>query len=491
MIKPPIEDRVRDYVAAERSAIQPPSWLTARILSAVEAARPAPARDRFRMVRVGALVAGLLVVAAGIASIRMIGFGPSPAGVPKGTWSSVPGMAEPRGNHTATLLPNGKVLVVGGGDQYVGALGSAELYDPVARKWSSAGKLMTPRLSHTATLLRTGKVLVVGGQTNAVNSHQLPVGQGLSTAELYDPLTNRWSPAAPMSTIRALHTATLLADGRVLVVGGYTASPGGTGVLVDGKVLASAELYDPASNRWTPVRPLGAARAAHGASLLQDNRVLVMGGVDVAPMQSSVQPPLQSSEIYDPATEAWSPAPNMLFRRVYPKSTVLPNGQVLVTGDDRTGAAPAELFDPVASRWVRVPNMGPYRPGLVAASLPNGNVLVAGGQGDTPAHLYDWRSNAWHDTGSLKFTPDGPTGTTLKNGQVLIAGGFGPTGAYADVELYDPSGRPATTVIPRGTAGALSIGLGPLLAIVLVVLTVALWSLRRRARRDDGWLADR
>ena len=116
-------------------------------------------------------------------------------------------------DHTATLLPNGKVLVAGGYNG--GALTSAELYDPASGTWTATGSLNTARYDHTATLLPNGKVLVAGGISN---------GSDLTSAELYDPASGTWTATGSLNTARYEHTATLLPNGKVLVAGGYVAS---------------------------------------------------------------------------------------------------------------------------------------------------------------------------------------------------------------------------------------------------------------------------
>src|ERR1700687_5140048 len=259
-----IVERVRDYVEAERAQIPVPPAIASRILHAVEVSRPAPPRRRGGALRFAAGMAFVLLLAAGIAWMRTA---QSPSGLVEGTWSTTGNMAVNRGFHTASLLPSGKVLVVGGSQTHL-ALASAELYDPRTRSWSSAGFVQTPRWGHTATLLQNGKVLLVGG-SQADGFH---LGSS-SSAELYDPQTNSWSTAASMRTPRSFHTATLLADGRVLVVGGVEASSE-----VSGNVVGSAELYDPAVDAWSPAAPLFGARAKHAAILLADQRVLVFGG---------------------------------------------------------------------------------------------------------------------------------------------------------------------------------------------------------------------
>ena len=130
-----------------------------------------------------------------------------------------------RYGHTATLLPNGQVLVAGGGDDNGDIFASAELYNPATGVWSPTGSIGSPRSSHTATLLANGQVLVVGEGTTP-----------LAGAELYDPATGTWSPTGSLGFARSGYSATLLANGQVLIAGGF-----GT----YGELLASSELYDP------------------------------------------------------------------------------------------------------------------------------------------------------------------------------------------------------------------------------------------------------
>ena len=151
------------------------------------------------------------------------------------TWKEAGRLNTARYLHTATLLPNGMVLVAGGAGRNVNALASAELYDPASRTWTTTGRVDTARLYHTATLLQNGMVLVVGGtDTNSSAS---------ASAELYDPASGTWTATGSLNTARVHHTATLLHNGMVLVSGGYDNFELQT---------ASAELYDPASGTWIP-----------------------------------------------------------------------------------------------------------------------------------------------------------------------------------------------------------------------------------------------
>jgi hypothetical protein len=192
-----------------------------------------------------------------------------------GTFATTGSLAVARFNHTTTLLPSGKVLVVGG----AGSLTSAELYDPATGLFSSTGSLATGRDNHTATLLSTGKVLVAGGFNEVTNA-------AVASTEFYDPTTATFTVTGPMLTARLLHTTTLLANGKALAAGGESTPSAGT-------VFASAELYDPATGIWTASGSLGTARRSHGISLLPNGHVLVAGG--------ALSDALTSSEIYTPA----------------------------------------------------------------------------------------------------------------------------------------------------------------------------------------------
>ena len=185
-----------------------------------------------------------------------------------GTWSVTASIPGGRYRHSATLLANGKVLVVGGTDGRTGRPAAfVDLYDPNGGTWTETGALIEARAGHTATLLPDGRVLVAGGTVD-------PDGElVLASSELYDPDEGTWSPTAPMSVPRSA-PAVLLRDGRVLVVGGITkfVNP------MDSRALASAEIYDPAVGTWAGVAPLSEARFAHTATTLADGRVLVAFG---------------------------------------------------------------------------------------------------------------------------------------------------------------------------------------------------------------------
>jgi len=316
-----------------------------------------------------------------------------------------------RHSHTATLLANGKVLIVGG---YNGiALDSAELYDPVAGTFASAGTLAAARYSHTATLLPNGKVLVTGGYTLA----------GVTkSAELYDPATNSFSAAGTMVSERAQHTATALPGGKVLLFSGrgLTTYP------------KTAELYDPTANAFTAtVGAPVAARADHTASLLGSGKVLITGGLTTGA--------LSGAELYDPATDAFTSTGGLSMPRVQHTATVLANGKVLVVGGALTSVA--ELYDPAAGTFSPTAgNLVLQRDRLNAAVLlPTGKVLISGGVGNsvvlTANELFDPANGTFAATGSMTTGRRIHTATLLGTGKVLLAAGLG--GTYLlTAELY-------------------------------------------------------
>lgn len=483
-----IEERVRDYVEGERAHVPVPPMLASRILHAVESTRPAPRRPRLAFAPAAMAVAGLLLVGIGVAWMRSVQL---PAAVEHGTWSSGGSMAVPRAYQTATLLPNGKVLVVGGRGLLAlsapwqpggSAISTAELYDPKTRRWSSAGTLSAPRYGHTATLLTNGKVLIAGGNSILPNA-SYPAGIGsLASAELYDPQTNSWSLAASMRDARSSHTATLLADGRVLVAGGIESSAADPG-----SVLASAELYDPVANIWTAATPMPSARWIQSATLLSDHRVLLIGGMDrlFQNRSSTASTGLSTAVLFDPAIDSWSPAPSLRYPRISPSATLLPDGRVLVVGDNGVNSQTAEVYDPALAQWSATPKPAVARAGHVAVRLHSGAVLIAGGLRDASAEVFDWRRNTWASAGTLAVIRSSATATVLDDGQVLIAGGFGSgSTAWAGAELYDPQGRNAAA-ITRKSSAQLPAALTPLLGVVAVLVALALWVLGRRRARES------
>ena len=270
-------------------------------------------------------------------------------------------LAQPRAGHTATPLRDGRVLIVGGyNGEYLTAI---EVFDPASKQFHNAGSLAEGRSGHTATLLSDGRVLFVGG-----------IGRGwtfLRSAEVYDPATGRSELVGALSVARESHTATLLADGRVLIVGGHS------GRRQAMEVYANAELFDLRSRRFEAAGTLATARHKHDAVLLNDGRVLIIGGAD-----RTDRVHYATTEVYNPAGRAFERGPAMAHRRykIATTSIRLPSGDVLVT----SGAEVAELLNVKTWRFREVPGRLPDAYRFAATALLRGSdVLIAGGYSDS------------------------------------------------------------------------------------------------------------
>lgn len=332
-----------------------------------------------------------------------------------GSIHSVRSMTTQRAAHTATLLPDGKVLVAGGfaGDE--NSLASAEVFNPATSTFASAGNMNAPRSGHTATLLPNGKVLIAGGYN----------GSYLASAELYDPTTRTFTPTGRMVTARSGHVAMLLRNGKVLLAGG-------TGV--GWTFLADAELYDPATNTFTATGSMTVARESHTATLLANGKVLIAGGHRGRRQSITIY---SSAEIYDPATGAFTPTGNMTRVRHKHEAILLADGRVLIVGgsDERDGRGAytsAEIYNPAAGSFTVTGNMNATRYKLQGTSvlLNDGKVLIAGGA--NRAEVFDPGTNTFsYASGSLGTTRLFATATRLQNGQVLITGGYDDSNAVS------------------------------------------------------------
>ncbi|NEY30613.1 Kelch-like protein 17 [Streptomyces sp. PRKS01-65] len=300
-----------------------------------------------------------------------------------GVWTPTPPLRQARRLHTLTRLGNGQVLVVGGLGAGPGVrpdgLATAELYDPASGGWVPVGGLAEGRFSHSATALEDGRVLVAGGCT-ARDDHTL---RTLRSAELYDPDSRRWTPVrAPMTDARFGHPAVRLGDGRVLLVGGALAV-GRAGYAA----LGHCELFRPSDATWTPTGTLATARKGHQATLLLDGDVLVTGG-DMRGFRDddwAYDPYSQwTTERYDPDAGTWGPDADLPWGRSHHRALRLKSGAVLALGgtDDSSlaiGYQNAVLYDPDARAWSAEIPMAQGRWAPAAIALPDGPVLVMGG----------------------------------------------------------------------------------------------------------------
>jgi hypothetical protein len=322
-----------------------------------------------------------------------------------GTFSATGSMNTSRfDGQTATLLPNGQVLVAGGLSSGFGdPVPSAELYNPATGTFSATGEMISPRYDSAATLLPNGQVLVVGGcfSNNGPNGCELVAG-----AELYNPATGTFSATGSLITARCCYALTPLPDGQALVAGGIT-SPFDT-------ILASAELYNPATGSFSATGSMTTPRASPAATELPNGQVLISGG-------SIPGSDLTTAELYNPATGTFSATGSMTTANE--SATLLPDGQVLVAGGaDNSGIlATAELYDLTTGTFSATGSMITARSSFLATLLPNGQVLVAGGLGNsgplasaelynigTPTNKDECKNDGW-------MTLARPDGSLFKN----------------------------------------------------------------------------
>ena len=294
-------------------------------------------------------------------SVEPPGETPNPSARGTGSWSETGSMARAHTyGTTATLLQDGRVLVVGGEVSPGGAddaSTAADLYDPTTGRWAATGSMHVARRGHVATLLSDGRVLVAGGW-------DLGGGTPPVVAELYDPASGTWSDTGPMTRWRYGPRAVLLLDGRVLVAGGYISGGGYT---------KGAELYDPATGRWHSTPNLTGPPGS--STRLADGRVLVMHGAD-------------APELFDPASGHWSSAARPLVAAN--QATLLPNGEVLLIEETADGIAGAELYDPAQDSWTSTGD--PRTGGGRAISLADGSVLLVGRERSA---RYDPATGTW------------------------------------------------------------------------------------------------
>ena len=350
-------------------------------------------------------------------------------------WTPTGSLSQPRLQTTGTLLNDGRVLLAGSLTCNPGCFSypTAEVYDPTARSWTSTAPLHVARFNHVAVALPGGKALVAGGY--------LTPGVLTETCEIYDPATGLWSLTGSLSTPRQFHQAVALTNGKVLVVGGLgTNGQGGFAT------LASAELYDPATGQWSPAGLLGTARFLHTVTLLADGRVLVTGGAATNASGQNV-PPLASAELYDPAANRWTGATAMSTGRTGHAAIVLSNGQVLVTGGFGVSGVPShttELYDPTKDQWAPAARMRVPRADHTVTLLPSGKVLAVGGWGNwVVSEVYDPAGGSWSPAAELNEGRASHSATLLKDGVLLVAGGIDSDNTYlTSAELLDLTRRP-------------------------------------------------
>jgi|AutmiccommuBRH23_1029490.scaffolds.fasta_scaffold00301_62 N-acetylneuraminic acid mutarotase len=348
------------------------------------------------------------------------------------TWILLPSlMNAPRQFHTATLLPEGNVLIVAGQTSSIMVTDSAEIFNPITETFTSVGSLpVGARRDHTATRLPDGKVLIAGGQTGITSPFTYT-----NTTAIFDPKLNTFSSGVAFTGTRGSHTATLLNNGKVLITGGKYYS------IIDGTMYRNdVQAYDPITNSWSTLASLPTARSNHRASLLPNGNILISGGTNGTA--------LMDSRVYDTDANSWSEEKSYKMARYHHTVLLLPSGSLIAIGgyDGSSAIASVERFDPPngfastgASRYYN-------KTAETATVLPDGRVLLTGiREGDQTSNLteiYDPSSNTFSPHTPMNQRREWHTATLLPDGKVLVAGGntnFPANTALSSAEIYDPT----------------------------------------------------
>ena len=364
------------------------------------------------------------------------GAGP-PAPDPVGFAETAP-ISVGRNGHTATLLPDGRVLVVGGESVITREqMASVELFEPASETWTAGPDLPEPRSNHVAVRLGDGRVLVAGGgKSTPIGT---PRGEEVkASAILFDPAADTWVATGSMLQARSHFAAARLPSGKVLVVGGggdtheNGSECNGYGVPDCGPeadTLATAELYDPGVGSFAATGPLAVPRHSLTLTSLPDGRAAaVAGACDVGPVSYA------SSEVFDETTGQWAPGPTLIDEdRLFHSAAPLPSGRVLVGGGKQSNIqflATANTLDFSAMTAHTAPALASARTAGTFVPLQSGGVLNVGGLHCLPcgplgaAEIFDESSHSWSAIGELAHPRSAHTATVLSDGRVLIVSGY-------------------------------------------------------------------
>ncbi len=353
---------------------------------------------------------------------------------------TTPELAFPRFDHKAFLLDDGRVFVTDGlaraatDDSNVGIqIAIAQTYDFESGLWvleDPASELQRQlqeewTIDHSSVKLSDGRIL----------RHRLRIDESwtefVNEIDVFDHAVNSWTPLPIPPTPRIGPDMVLLDDGRVLVVGGQDIVPSSPqdGIL---PFVGTTEIFNPETGEWRQAATMVQPLFRQAAVLLSDGRVLVVGGT------FSNGPESARAEIYDPATDTWTPTEDMGVERGRPKAVLLSDGRVLVTGDKsldfRAVTGKAETYDPDTGAWTPTEDMSKASVGHALTLLPDGRVLATGGVHPTNRHfgaysmteIFDPTSNSWSPGPELAQPRIHHSATLMPDGRVLLIGGFVP-----------------------------------------------------------------
>ncbi len=313
-----------------------------------------------------------------------------------------PNMSAPRCLHTMTDLDDGRWLLVGGVDGGNDPQATCELYDPATDTFTPAASMSSPRMGHTATRLPDGRVLVTGGldavTTTGTLGQLMAIGDAVASTEIYDPATGLWTAGVPMSTPRAAHAALLRSDGKVLLVGGVSWNPGLPPLIpFFPAVRASCDVYDPIANSVTAGPAMATPRAFVDPVQVGADRWLLAGGINGLSLTNQGNP-TAAAEIYDAAANGWTSVQPMATARANHKSWALGGGRFLLAGGavgsilSPTPLSSTEVFDVATNGFTPGPAMNAARAGAAAFRTPQGQIQLFGGSsaGNSIVNSTEW-----------------------------------------------------------------------------------------------------
>jgi WD40 repeat protein len=328
-----------------------------------------------------------------------------------GTFQTGAPLTASRIGATATLLPDGRVLIAGGVSNGH-SVASAEIFNPRTGASTATGSMVEARAWHSASLLSNGKVLMAGGT-------------GDRLCEVYNPATGKFTKTGSLGYAPRYQAAVSLGDGRALIAGGINGA----------QYTSRAEVYNPATGHFVRVRSLKVDMQHATATLLQNGQVLIAGGDQADKKHPNV---LAAAELFNPVKGTFVTTGSMLQGRSHFAAVLLQNGKVLAIGGVNPAGyagllSTAELYDPYTGRWSATGAMSIGRSDFTATLMADGRVLVAGG-GDNSTEIYDPTSATFQMGPYMMEARVSQTATMLQDARILMAGGNGDTAS----EMYQP-----------------------------------------------------
>ena len=292
-------------------------------------------------------------------------------------------------------------------------------------------------IDHSSVKLSDGRILRYRLETSPSWT------EFLNEIDVFDPSLNSWTPLPKPPKHRSGPDLVLLNDGRVLVLGGFDTSSYSQ---QDGLApfVGTTEIFNPETGEWQQAATMERPLFRQAAVLLSDGRVLVVGGAFLSDGKESAR-----SEIYDPATDTWTPTEDMSIQRGRPNAITLADGRVLVTGhnrlDFRATTGKVDIYDPGAGTWTAADELSQPSDGHSLTLLPDGRVLAAGGENPvvrsssyySTTEIYDPSTNSWSPGPELSEPRAYHSATLLPDGSILLVGGIGPENEFSPLSSME------------------------------------------------------